>query len=136
MIDLATAPGVATADKRTGLVLVVDDNRDIRESLKALLGLLGHTVEAAADGEEAVERALQLRPRVALVAIGLLRLDGYEVARRLRAALGRDILLVAYTASGDPNDRTRALQAGFDLHLLKPLDWDLFTPWLAEALGG
>jgi CheY-like chemotaxis protein len=140
MVDVAATQAAASAAidsaRPAPLVLVVDDNRDIRDSLKTLLGLLGHKVEVAADGVEGVERALGLRPRVALVDLSLPRLDGYQVARRLRAALGRDILLVAYTASGDPDDRTRALQAGFDLHLLKPLDWDLFTPWLAEALGG
>jgi CheY-like chemotaxis protein len=99
------------------------------------LGLLGYAVEVAADGVRGVQRALELRPRVALVDIGLPRLDGYQVAKKLRAALGRDILLVALTAYGDPDDRLRALQAGFDLHLVKPLDWNLFAPWLAEALS-
>ena len=120
----------------TPTILVVEDNRDIRDSLKSLLELLGHRVELAPDGVEGVRRALELRPRVALVDIGLPRLDGYQVARRLRAALGRDILLVAYTAYGDPDDRLRALQAGFDLHLVKPLDWGLFAPWLADAMHG
>jgi CheY-like chemotaxis protein len=120
----------------TPLILVVEDNRDIRDSLRSLLGLLGHRVEVAPDGVEGVQRALELRPRVALVDIGLPRLDGYQVARRLRSAFGKDILLVAYTAYGDPDDRVRALEAGFDLHLVKPLDWGLFAPWLADALRG
>jgi CheY-like chemotaxis protein len=118
----------------TPLILVVEDNRDLRDSLKCLLELLGHRVEVAPDGVEGVQRALELRPRLALVDIGLPRLDGYQVARRLRKAFGREILLVAYTAYGDPNDRVQALQAGFDLHLVKPLDWELFAPWLADAL--
>jgi CheY-like chemotaxis protein len=118
------------------MILVVEDNRDIRDSLKSLLELLGHRVELARDGVEGVRRALELRPRVALVDIGLPRMDGYQVARRLRAAFGRDILLVAYTAYGDPDDRLRALQAGFDLHLVKPLDWGMFGPWLADAMRG
>jgi CheY-like chemotaxis protein len=120
----------------TPTILVVEDNRDIRDSLKSLLELLGHRVELAADGVEGVRQALELRPRVALVDIGLPRLDGYQVARRLRAAFGRDIMLVAYTAYGEPDDRLRALQAGFDLHLVKPLDWGLFAPWLADAMHG
>jgi CheY-like chemotaxis protein len=118
------------------MILVVEDNRDIRDSLKSLLELLGHRVEVAPDGVEGVQRALALRPRVALVDIGLPRLDGYQVARRLRATFGRDILLVAYTAYGEPDDRVHALQAGFDLHLVKPLDWGLFAPWLADVLRG
>ena len=116
-------------------VLVVEDNRDIRESLKTLLQLLGYTVEVAADGVEGVERALQVRPRVALVDFGLPRLDGCQVARRLREALGPGMLLVSYTGHGGPETRAQALEAGFDLHLVKPLDWNLFAPWLAEAVG-
>ena len=118
------------------IVLVVEDNRDIRDSLLTLLGLLGHPAEAAADGAEGVRRALALRPRLALVDLGLPRLDGFQVARQLRAALGSGILLVAYTAYGDAESRTKALDAGFDLHLVKPLNWEKFAPWLAEALGG
>jgi CheY-like chemotaxis protein len=115
-------------------ILVVEDNRDIRESLKTLLELLGYTVAVAGDGVEGVERALELRPRVALVDFGLPRLDGCQVGRRLREALGPDVLLVSYTAHGGPELRARVLEAGFDLHLVKPLDWNLFAPWLAEAV--
>jgi CheY-like chemotaxis protein len=118
------------------LILIVEDNRDIRESLKVLLGMLGYQVETAADGLDGVRRGLALRPRLALIDIGLPGLDGYQVARRLRSALGRVVRLVAYTAYGDPEDRVRALEAGFDLHLIKPLDWGLFAPWLAQVLGG
>jgi CheY-like chemotaxis protein len=116
-------------------VLVVEDNRDIRDSLKTLLEMLGYTVEVAADGVEGVERGLALRPRVALVDFGLPRLDGCQVARRLREALGGGVLLVSYTAHSDAEFRARALEAGFDLHLVKPLDWNLFASWLAEAVG-
>ncbi len=118
------------------LILVVEDNRDIRDSLKSLLGLLGHRVEVASDGFEGIERGVALRPRVALIDIGLPGLDGYQVAHRLRSELGRGVRLIAYTAYGDPEDRVRALEAGFDLHLIKPLDWGLFAPWLARALRG
>jgi CheY-like chemotaxis protein len=128
-------PTAKDSPRPASLVLVVEDNPDIRASLKTLLELLGHAVEVAADGVEGVRRALELRPSVAIVDIGLPQLDGYQVARRLRAALGRDIRLVAHTAYGEPDDRLRALQAGYDLHLVKPLDWNLFAPWLAEALG-
>jgi CheY-like chemotaxis protein len=124
----------ATAPKTA--VLVVEDNPDTRNSLKTLLELLGYAVEVAADGVEGVERALALRPRVALVDFGLPRLDGCQVGRQLRAALGGGVLLVSYTAHGDPESRAQALEAGFDLYLVKPLDWSLFAPWLAEAVGG
>jgi CheY-like chemotaxis protein len=126
---------MADATATRTAVLVVEDHRDTRDSLKTLLELLGYMVEVAADGVEGVERALELRPRVALVDFGLPRLDGCQVASRLRAALGPGVLLVSYTARGGPEVRARALEAGFDSHLVKPLDWNLFAPWLAEAVG-
>jgi CheY-like chemotaxis protein len=82
----------------------------------------GHQVAVAADGRQGVEQALALRPEVALVDIGLPELDGYEVARRVRAALGRDIFLIALTGYGQPHDHRRAFEAGFDAHLVKPAD--------------
>jgi CheY-like chemotaxis protein len=127
---------VETETLLSPIVLVIEDDRDIRNSLKTLIEMLGHRVEVAADGVEGLQKALELEPRVALVDIGLPLLDGYEIARRLRAAFGREIILVAYTAYGDPEDRLRALDAGFDLHLVKPLDWGLFAPWLGQALRG
>jgi CheY-like chemotaxis protein len=127
---------VETETPLSPIVLVIEDDRDIRNSLKTLITMLGHRVEVAADGVEGLQKALELEPRVALVDIGLPLLDGYEIARRLRAAFGREIVLVAYTAYGDPEDRLRALDAGFDLHLVKPLDWGLFAPWLSQALRG
>jgi CheY-like chemotaxis protein len=109
---------------RCGRVLVIEDNPDARESLRLLLELMGYRADVAVDGAEGVERALDLCPEVALVDIGLPRLDGYEVARRLRAAFGRDIVLVACTAYGQPEDRLRALEAGFDIHLVKPMSME------------
>jgi signal transduction histidine kinase/ActR/RegA family two-component response regulator len=103
-------------------VLIVEDSADIRESLQELLEGLGHRVEAAADGEQALIRALSHKPDVALVDIGLPRIDGYEVARRMREALGTDVLLLALTGYGQPEDRARAAAAGFDLHLTKPVE--------------
>jgi CheY-like chemotaxis protein len=126
---------MASATATQTAVLVVEDNQDTRDSLKTLLELLGYTVEVAADGEEGVARGLALRPRVALVDFGLPRLDGCAVGRRLREVLGGDVLLVSYTGHGDAATRACALEAGFDLHLVKPLDWNLFAPWLAEAVG-
>jgi DNA-binding response OmpR family regulator len=113
---------------------LIEDNRDIRNSARTVLEHMGHRVEVAADGLEGVAKGVALRPRVALVDIGLPGLDGYAVARCLRAALGRSVTLVAYTAYGDPEDRVRALEAGFDLHLVKPIDWGLFSHWLDRAV--
>jgi PAS domain S-box-containing protein len=113
-------------------ILLVEDNPDIGETLRDLLELLGHDVVLAADGLHGVERALSLKPEVALVDIGLPGIDGYEVARRLRESFANgEMLLVALTGYGRPEDRDRAREAGFDAHLVKPVDPDelvrLFT---------
>jgi signal transduction histidine kinase len=125
------APVLTTDPGRAARVLVVEDNTDTRDTLRRVLELDGHQVEEAADGLEAVERAAILRPEVVLVDIGLPGLDGFEVARRLRASLGSSPLLIALTGYGQPEDRRRSRDAGFDVHLVKPV-----TPeQLAAALG-
>jgi two-component system, sensor histidine kinase len=117
-------------------LLLVEDNPDIGETLRDLLQLLGHRVELAADGLRGVQLALATRPDVALVDIGLPGIDGYEVARRLRATdAGRQILLVALTGYGRPEDRERSLEAGFDAHLVKPVDPDDLNALLAALAG-
>jgi CheY-like chemotaxis protein len=103
-------------------VLLIEDNHDAREVLRLLLELNGHFVETAADGQEGLEKALRHRPEVALVDIGLPLLDGYEVAAQARHALGDAIFLIALTGYGQPEDRERALSAGFDVHLTKPIE--------------
>jgi signal transduction histidine kinase/ActR/RegA family two-component response regulator len=100
-------------------VLIVEDNVDARQTLRTLLEALGHEVHEAADGEAGVAAALQLQPDVALVDVGLPLIDGYEVARRVRAA-GGAMRLVALTGYGRDDDVRQAREAGFDLHLLKP----------------
>jgi len=100
-------------------VLVVEDNADGRTALCTLLRRVGYTVEVAADGPEGVEKGVALRPGVALVDIGLPGLDGYEVARRLRAALGEALVLIAHTAYARPWDGTAG---AFDAWLTKPAD--------------
>jgi CheY-like chemotaxis protein len=105
-------------------VLIVEDGADNRESLTELLETLGHTVAVAVDGEEGIDRALTLRPEVALIDIGLPGLDGFEVARRIRAVVGPEMFLIALTGYGQPEDRARAIAAGFDVHLTKPVDPD------------
>ncbi len=100
-------------------VLVIEDNIDARQSLRALLELLGHEVHEAGDGEAGVEAALTLAPDIVFVDIGLPRLDGYGVARKLRTA-NATLRLVALTGYGRDEDLKRAQDAGFDEHLLKP----------------
>jgi signal transduction histidine kinase/ActR/RegA family two-component response regulator len=104
-------------------LLVVEDNADARHALRALLEAVGYEVHEAADGESGVAAALKLAPDVVLVDIGLPRLDGYEVARRLKAA-NPDIRVVAVTGYGRDDDMQRSSQAGFDAHLLKPVSID------------
>jgi CheY-like chemotaxis protein len=103
-------------------VLIVEDNTDGRETLRTLLELLGHRVEVAEDGFQGLERALAWRPDVVLLDIGLPGLDGYEVAHHLRRRLGDRMTLIAHTGYGQPEDRRRAFEAGFDAYLVKPVD--------------
>ena len=120
-------------------VLVVEDSADVRDALRALLEVWGHHVEVAEDGPVGVEMARLSRPEIALVDIGLPGFDGYQVAERLRAApAGRGVFLVALSGYGQAEDRRRALAAGFDVHLLKPVDPEELARVLAEmpASGG
>ncbi len=114
------APVVST--DRSLEMVVIDDNRDILESLAELLADVGYRVHTAEDGIAGVQLILSVRPSVALIDIGLPGLDGYQVAERVRAAGGDPIFLVALTGYGQPEDRQRALAAGFDGHLTKPID--------------
>jgi CheY-like chemotaxis protein len=97
--------------------------------LRHLLEQTGHEVHEAADGLTGLYQALALRPDAAVIDIGLPELDGYEVARRVRAAGRADVLLVAVTGYGQSGDRHRSGEAGFDAHLTKPVD-----PLALEAL--
>jgi CheY-like chemotaxis protein len=109
----------------TRRILVVDDNRDSADSLARLLELMGHETAIAYDGPSAVETADEYRPEVMLLDVGLPGLDGYEVARRIRAQeWGKSITLIAATGWGQPEDRRRSREAGFDHHLVKPIDLD------------
>ena len=113
-------------------VLIVDDNRDATETLAMLVDLMGHEVRTAFDGESAVALARDFLPDVVLLDVGLPGIDGYEVARRLRRQSGREpAVLVALTGHGQPDDRRRALAAGFDRHELKPLAAATLEPLLA-----
>lgn len=109
-------------------ILLVEDSADAREALQLLLELDGHDVAVAGDGPEALARAAQIEPEIALIDIGLPVLDGYEVARRLRATpQGSKMRLIALTGYGQPEDRARVMEAGFDSHLVKPVDPDVLA---------
>jgi CheY-like chemotaxis protein len=109
---------------------VVDDNEDAAESLAVLLRMGGHDVRVAHDGPGALALAREWSPEAVLLDIGLPGMSGYDVARALRAAGGRP-LLVALTGYGQREDRRRAQEAGFDLHFVKPVD----IPRLGRALA-
>lgn len=111
-------------------VLVVEDNPDSRETLRLLLNLWGHQVEVAEDGVTGVEKALGWEPEVAVVDIGLPKMDGYEVARHVRAALRDRIFLIALTGYSQYQDRQQALDAGFDVHMTKPADLEKLSGFL------
>jgi two-component system, chemotaxis family, CheB/CheR fusion protein len=114
-------------------VVVVEDNADVRSMLKTLLELDGFDVDTAEDGRRAVELIASRRPDVALIDIGLPEWDGYEVARRVRAdEQNAETYLVALTGYGSPQDRRRALEAGFDAHLSKPVDFQTLSRVLTE----
>ena len=114
-------------------ILLADDNSDALESLATLLELGGHDVVTASNGALALECAERHRPEVMLLDIGMPMLDGYEVARRVRVEpWGRKITLVALTGWGQDSDRRRSREAGFDSHLVKPLDMDKLTELLAK----
>jgi CheY-like chemotaxis protein len=102
-------------------ILIVEDNRDSCEMLRVLLELAGHEVHEAHDGPDGLAALERVRPDVALIDLGLPGLDGYELARRARQA-GTTGYLVALTGYGLPDDRQRSRQAGFDAHLVKPVD--------------
>ena len=119
--------GVLPANERLPCrrILVVDDNRSNAQSLELLLRALGQEVYTAYDGPEALELARKYRPEVVLLDIGLPLMDGYEVARRCRKDPNLKILtVVAMTGYGQDSDRQRSQEAGFDAHLVKPVNLD------------
>jgi CheY-like chemotaxis protein len=104
-------------------ILVADDNEDSAETLSMLIGLMGHDVRVAYDGIEAFSVAEQFRPHLAFLDIGMPRLNGYEVARRIREQdWSANMVLAALTGWGQDEDRRASKQAGFNLHLVKPID--------------
>jgi CheY-like chemotaxis protein len=112
---------------------VVEDNPDNRETLVMLLESFGHEVVVASDGPSGVRAGVASHPEVAIVDIGLPGFDGFEVGRRLREALGRNVTLIALTGYGQAEDRDRARQAGFDVHLTKPAEASLIADVVERA---
>ncbi len=128
----AAAPAAA----RTRRVLVADDLRDAADSLHLLLESMGHEVHVAYDGTQALEMAEALRPDVVLLDLGMPSLNGYDTCRHIRAQpWGDSILLIAHTGWGQPDDRRRTREAGFDHHMVKPIDPDELEALLRVPAG-
>ena len=128
-----TPPHEKLATMTARRVLVVDDNQDAAESLAMFLKLTGHDTHIAHDGLEAVEKAEQLSPDIILLDIGLPKINGFEAARRIRAqSREKKLVLVALTGWGQDADRQKSREAGFDAHVVKPIDPDALTSLLSE----
>ncbi len=134
------APAIAATTQhqdqpgRSLRLLIVDDNRDAADTLAVLLHMLGNETRVVYDGEAAVALAEEYRPDFVLLDIGLPKLDGYGVARRIRQQpWGRETVLIATTGWGQASDREAARDAGFDHHLVKPVDPDAVSAILARG---
>jgi len=128
------ASPVVRGPERSRRILVIEDNDDARDSLRLLLEALGHRVVAVGDGAEGLALAQAHPPEVALIDLGLPGLDGYEVARALRASpTGKAITLIAVTGYGQAEDRQRSKEAGFDAHLVKPVSQTLLSSLIAAS---
>ena len=122
--DADSATPVSTAPTPQGSkILVVDDNRDAAETLSLLLELKGHEVRIAYDGENALQLAEDFHPHMVLLDLGMPKMNGYEACRRIRdSAWGAQMTLIAVTGWGQEDDRRKSAAAGFDGHLVKPVD--------------
>jgi CheY-like chemotaxis protein len=116
---------------RSRQVLIVEDNADHAQTLGLILELRGHRLQIATDGGTAIEMARRLRPEVVLLDLGLPGVDGFEVARRLKREHGDALRIIALSAYGTENDRRQSLEAGCEVHLMKPAD-----PRFIESLLG
>jgi signal transduction histidine kinase/ActR/RegA family two-component response regulator len=141
IVRLPAAVGGEVSDSRPDVmrvsrqrVLIIEDQPDARDALRSVLELDGHLVEEAADGEEGLQRLLAWRPDIAFVDLGLPRLDGYGVAKAVREMPGGGrLFLVALTGYGQREDRRRVVEAGFNLHLVKPVEYEQLLRALADA---
>jgi PAS domain S-box-containing protein len=128
----AAAATIASSGCR---VLVAEDDADTAEMMEVMLQYKGHDVRIASDGVQALECAQSFQPQIAFLDIGMPRMDGCEAARRIRAALGSRVMLVALTGWGQDEDKRRSLDAGFDHHLTKPPDPDVLDQLIAQSVA-
>jgi len=131
---LSSAPERRAKPRR---VLLIEDSDDARQMLRMMLELAGHVVYDAADGIRGLELLSVVRPDVGIIDIGLPRMDGYQVAKRIREAPhGRRMLLLALTGYSAPGDANLASERGFDYHIVKPIDLDQLARLLSETAEG
>jgi two-component system, sensor histidine kinase len=128
-------PPLATTATTPLSIALVEDNEDLREGLLELLGMMGHEVQAATDGEAGAELILRLEPDVAFVDIGLPGMDGYGVAARVRSQLGDRVRLVAMSGFGQASDVQRSREAGYHGHIVKPPDVETLRKILSPEPG-
>jgi CheY-like chemotaxis protein len=112
-------------------VLIVEDNVDQAQTLRVFLSMMGHRLEIAATGPAAIESARRFRPEVVLLDLGLPGVDGFEVARQIKQEHGDSVRIIVVSAYASDNDRRQSLDAGCELHLVKPAD-----PRFIESLLG
>ena len=114
--------------------MIADDNRDVVETFEVMLQTLGYEVQTALDGFEALEKAEQFQPHAIVLDIGMPKLDGYETAKRIRQRpWGQDVVLVAVTGWGNENDKLKSADAGFNMHLVKPIDATTLLQYLNKT---
>ena len=124
------APAQLTGNRR---VLVVDDNQDAANSLSLMLRFMGNETKTAYDGIEAINMAASFRPHLILLDIGMPRLNGYDTARQIRQQpWGKDVVLVALTGWGQDDDRRKSDDAGFDSHVVKPIQLETLETLLSS----
>ena len=122
---VSPGPGVAAETAPTRRILIVDDNRDSADSLAMLLEITGNQTYMAHDGIAAIEAIEKHRPEVSTAGHWLTEVDGHDVCRRVREqSWGKDIVVIALTGWGQEDDRRKSQEAGFDGHLVKPVDYD------------
>jgi signal transduction histidine kinase len=131
--DTPTEPMMAPMEPHSRRLLVVDDNQDAARALCLMLKMLGNEVRAAYDGLEALETAAEFRPEVILLDLGMPKLNGCDAARQIRQQpWGKDVVLIALTGWGQPQDKQRTREAGFDYHVVKPVEPPALEQILAE----